>query len=163
MTPNLKSEVRKCLAAIAEEVSDNIHSINSGGCAVYAVELAKRLKRLKIKDMKIRVYSYRRDDNRRLPKLRVPWGMNGVFFCHVRMEWDAEGDVPARKSKVWNTFYQKHPGDISVTAMNKLAAVKSNWNCWFDRRQIPQMRRIMDKHFAALKAIMEAQPQAMAA
>lgn len=182
MNSLLKSEVRKCLTAIADEVVDNIMNVNAGGCGVYAVELAKRMKRLGIEGVKIRVYSYKR--NGRLPNIstvenkvfnNIPpetnelWARNGVWFCHVRMEWDnrlwdAEGDVPVRGSKIWNYWYEKHPGEVSITALNLLCGKQVNWNRSFNRAEdIPRMRAIMNKHFLKLKAFMDSEQVLLAA
>lgn len=83
-------------------------------------------------------------------------------FCHVRMEWgsrvwDVEGDESAKTDKVWNEYYPRHPGFISLKAMNRLSSKREYWNHKFDRTQIPRMRRIMDKHFAELHTFIEEQ------
>ena len=66
MNPIIRARVRKCLSAIASEVSHNVDNVNRGGCGVYAVELAKRMKKLGFTDMKLRVYGYPKGDNERL-------------------------------------------------------------------------------------------------
>lgn len=182
MNSLIKSEVRKCLAAIADEVMENICDVNAGGCGVYAVELAKRMKRLGIEGVKIRVYSYRREGklpnvttverktfNNIPPEYNSDWASNGVWFCHVRMEWDgrlwdAEGDVPVRGSKFWNDCCEKHPGEVSIEALNLLCGKQVNWNRSFDRATgIPAMREIMNRHFLKLKAFMVSEQVLLAA
>lgn len=176
MNPIIRTRVRKCLAAIASEVSRNVNYVNNGGCGVYAVELAKRMKKLGFTDMKLRVYGYPNKNNERLvnvthlerkafgdnpPDNLRDWRINGVNFCHVRMEWglrvwDVEGDVPAKTDKVW-FWYPRHPGSISLKAMSRLTAEKAGWNPTFDHTQIPLMRQIMDKHFAELHTFIKEQ------
>lgn len=176
MNPIIRARVRKCLAAIASEVSRNVDNVNSGGCGVYAVELAKRMKKLGFTDMKLRVYGYPKENNERLVNVTSverkvfgdnpsdnirDWNVNGVHFCHVRMEWgfrmwDVKGDVPAKSDKAWY-WCPRHPGSISLNALNRLTAKKIGWNRAFDRTQIPRMRRIMDKHFAELHTFIEEQ------
>lgn len=176
MNPIIRARVRKCLAAIARDVSRNVDYVNCGGCGIYAIELAKRMKKLGFTDMKLRVYSYPNDNNERLvnvasierkvfgdnlPDNLRDWGVNGVNFCHVRMEWgfrvwDVEGDEPAKTDKAWRWF-PRHPGSLSLKAMNRLSAKTAGWNTMFDRAQIPLMRRIMNKHFAELRAFIEEQ------
>lgn len=176
MNPIIRARVRKCLAAIASEVSRNVDNVNRGGCGVYAVELAKRMKKLGFTDMKLRVYSYPKANNERLvnvtsverkvfadnpPDNIYEWNDNGVYFCHVRMEWgfrvwDVEGDEAAKTDKVWR-WYPRHPGSISLKALNCLTAKRACWNPTFDRTQIPLMRKIMDKHFAELRTFIEEQ------
>lgn len=177
MNPIIRARVRKCLAAIASEVSRNVNNVNRGGCGVYAVELAKRMKKLGFTDMKLRVYGLPEPNNRRPvnvtsverevfadnpPDNMYEWNDNGVYFCHVRMEWgsrvwDVEGDEAAKTDKIWNEDYPRYPGSISLKAMNRLAAEKTCWNPTFNRTQIPLMRRIMDKHFAELRTFIEEQ------
>jgi len=176
MNPIIRARVRKCLAAIASEVSHNVDYVNCGGCGVYATELAKRMKKLGFTDMKLRVYSYPNANNERLvnvasverkvfgdnlPDNLREWSVNGVSFCHVRMEWgfrvwDVEGDEPAKTDKAWR-WYPRHPGSLSLKAMNRLSAKKAGWNTMFDRTQIPLMRQIMDKHFAELRTFIKEQ------
>ncbi len=177
MNPIIRARVRKCLAAIASEVSRKVDNVNRGGCGVYAVELAKRMKKLGFTDIKLRVYGFPEPNNGRLanvasverkvfgnnpPDNIYDWNDNGVYFCHVRMEWgsrvwDVEGDESAKTDKVWNEYYPRHPGFISLKAMNRLSSKKAYWNKRFDRAQIPLMRQIMDKHFAELHTFIEEQ------
>lgn len=96
MNPIIRARVRKCLAAIASEVSHNVNNVNRGGCGVYAVELAKRMKKLGFTDMKLRVYGFPEPNSGRLanvasverkvfgnnppPDNIYDWNDNGVYF-----------------------------------------------------------------------------------
>lgn len=161
------AKVKKVLNAIASEVQSDIHYINNGGCAVYAVELAKRLDAIGFSDYKIRTYGCggrnvnvatveKKVFNTNLPTKTSEWNANDVYFSHVRLEWrgmvwDAEGAVNSRKARVWEMFYVRQKGHISRKAMEMLTKLQSNWNRMFDRRQVPKLKRIMDKHFASLE------------
>lgn len=160
-------KVKQCLADIAEQVDKNYEYVNFGGCAVYAVELAKRLQALGYTDYKLRVYGYKkanvskaekvvRQDNRgnTPPTDNFPWRCNDVTFCHVRLQWrgmmwDVKGAVPRKNGSDWNGYVLQR-GSISFEAMTALLPKQSNWNRWFNRRKIPTIRRIMNKNFKAV-------------
>ena len=158
------TKIERVLERIADDVADNIENINCGGCAVYAVELAKRLDAIGITNYKIRTYGYsgsektnvstveRKVFNTNLPKYTEDWGDNGVYFSHVRLEWngkvwDAEGATSSRKAGEWNYCYYRQRGHISRKAIEKLLPLQCNWNSMFNRRQVPKLKRIMDKWF----------------
>jgi hypothetical protein len=158
-----------CLENIATEIENSIECMNWGGCAVYAVEIVKRLHAIGFKNAKLRTYGYSYNTkgiiinsveqdllatNGRLPRLGSEWNDNGVWFNHVRVEWqnrlwDSEGITSLRYGKSWR-FSVLQSGDISVSAVDLLCKLQCNWNDSFDRKQIPKVKRIMDKHFALL-------------
>lgn len=156
--------VEACLLAIGEEVEEKVRNVNCGGCGVYAVELAKRLHKLGITDCKIRAYGDRyevdisevENTNFRTnkPTHSSEWNRNGVWFHHVKVEWngalwDSEGKVSLDRANTWN-WSKLQKGSISDKAMRILTKLASNWNSWFERDQIPKIRRIMNKHFRKL-------------
>lgn len=162
-----KNAIFDCLEHIAVDVSAHLDNVNRGGCAVYAVELAKRMEARGI-PYSIRSYSFRdykevniatiENDKfnyrRKLLGDRHIWECYGVYFDHVCLEiggflWDSDGPR-SNRNKTWNYCYILQPGSVSLEAMQKMAARKSNWNSAFCRSQVPKMRRIMDKHFSKL-------------
>lgn len=161
--------IKKTLDNIAEQVEQDVRYVNCGGCAVYAVELAKRLSAIGINDYKFRVYGYsdvnvsrlekelRKNNENSPPKSNSPWAWNDVNFSHVRLEWkgklwDVEGSQAIRNGKKWG-FCVMQKGEISFEALSALLPMQSNWNTMFKRRtQVPKMRKIMDKHFEVLSA-----------
>lgn len=159
-----------CLANIACAIENQIENMNAGGCAVYAVEIVKRLNAIGFKNAKLRTYGYAYNTKGvvinsveqkllgakgTLPASSVAWNDNGVWFNHVRVEWqkhlwDSEGIVTMREGREWS-FSKLQEGDISLDALALLCESQRNWNCCFDRAQIPDVRAIMDKHFSALR------------
>lgn len=135
-------------------------SINAGGCALFAIELVKRLEAAGVTGLKIRAYGASAETNateveqnifgKKLPKSTWEWNANGVYFDHVVVEWnghilDATG-VKSPDDK-FNGWYRLQPGHISVKAMTILAKNRKNWNRWFNRRRMPGVRKVMDKCF----------------
>lgn len=157
--------IEACLTKIGEEVERKIRSVNCGGCGVYAVELAKRLESIGVKNYRIRAYGdtdkvnitkvEKTVFNSALPTNREDWNENGIQFHHVKLQfnnklWDSEESVPVRKAKSWH-WATLQQGYITRKALELLTAIPSNWNSWFDRKQIPKLCEIMDKHFAELR------------
>lgn len=154
-----KEQINKCLKKICKQVNDDIHMVNWGGCGVFAVALADIVSTLGHTDFVFRVYSF---DDGPLPDLCVledglitlprtinPWNIMGVYFNHIRMEWnqyawDCEGELSTRH-KAWRTYSggEMYPGHLSYAAIAALINRKSNWNDDFDRGQIPKMKQIM--------------------
>lgn len=152
------ANIKEALHAIADECNSNIELINRGGCAVYAVELAKRLEALGYDDYRIRTYG-RRLNIAKVEQLITTtnaqatiwdWYNNGVTFDHVRLQWrgfmwDAEGAEKVADATSWMGSGIQD-GKISLEAMAKLADSGRGWNFRFKRSQIPEMRSIMDEY-----------------
>ena len=159
------------IAAICERVSEDIEFVNSGGCAVFASELGKRLQAIGVKNVNCRVYNYPEemewlvyhDLNTLEAKIREhngtckdkeAWNDSGIHFVHVKLYvdgvfWDSDGAVLAcePESKVWEGAfggYELVEGFISVDTMSELASEAKNWNPTFQRDCIPDMTKIMD-------------------
>ncbi len=165
LTDEEKLKIQDVLDAISYDVDNQIENINRGGCAIYAVELAKRLEAVGVKNYRIRTYTdndrgaktnvtnvEKQVFNTSLPKSTEKWYANDVYFYHVRLEWsgiawDAAGAISANKAKTWNEWYHRQTGHISRKAMEMLISFKANWTPIFDRKQVPKLKRIMDKHF----------------
>lgn len=156
--------VRECLRAISDEVMEKIDNINSGGCGIYAIELAKRLQMFGVTDFNIRCYGWYRNINvsdvENLLSIHgevgnfSEWQSNGVDFHHIRLEWDgrtwdADGDELALFAEHWGMSVRQN-GAVTVESLSKLTSNYRIWNRRFDRSQIPKLRRIMDKHFRKL-------------
>jgi hypothetical protein len=159
-----------CIENISAEIENTIIEINSGGCAVFAVELVKRLNLIGFVNAKLRTYGYAYNTkgviinnveqeilatNGALPNLTGEWNDNGVWFNHVRVEWqnrlwDSEGACSLRHGRSWGWGSVIQDGDISVPALDLLCKPQRNWNDTFDRKQIPNVKAIMDKHFTLL-------------
>jgi len=153
--------IENCLRRISEVVNEEVESLNSGGCAVFAVELAKRLQAIG-EAVNIRVYNYSPVDvehvertyfNDSKPESSKEWCANNVHFVHVVVEWgdrlwDSESEVYTSNGERWKGWYVLAEGNISMSAIEVLANHRSNWNPTFDRKQIPRLLQIMDNEFA---------------
>ena len=86
------------------------------------------------------------------------WQKHDVPFNHVMIEWDGYLWDSTGKKKCrgdgndrWR-MDKRHPGDISLDALEQLAAIPKNWNRTFPRRTgIPKMKKVFDKHFKMLQ------------
>jgi hypothetical protein len=142
---------------LAEKVQDaGIKDINAGGCCVYAALLGEALKQRGDK-FRIVVDGGIWGGNISIPRARRnikntasvrEWNANDVNFYHVflevkddRGEWrgvDGEGEAHAM---------HRLPGFLPLPDAQLLAATEDGWNDWFNRKQIPKLRRIIHKHF----------------
>lgn len=151
---------------LAWKAGMNVPALNSGGCAVFAHEVAKRLA-----DMGIPVTGVVAMADYYLPRNTadwpsidtarkaitdvsdgLQWNDNGVDFHHVGIEFtldgqeyhfDSSGVSPAKQwmnRQDWKVL----PGRLTVAELNELVKNPWNWNPAFDRdRGIPQIRRLV--------------------
>ena len=158
-----KNKVLACLTEIAEQVSENISYVNSGGCAVFAIMLADVLNSLGINDYEFKVFSDGSthdvsavEDGMIFGANRIDnWYRCNVDFSHVMLRYgqyviDSNGTVSYKSNMDWDG-YTIHKGSVSYHTIKELAKIPSNWNDAFWRGDIPQMRRIVKsitkKHF----------------
>jgi hypothetical protein len=162
---------------ISSEIDQKVENVNFGGCAVYALELAKRLRDRGFEPV-IKLYAspeYHEIDVSEIEALyfatRKPkscinsWWKYGVQFDHVVVQWrgrlwDSEGSAAlidgdgwdASNPYEWDAYWLLQKGCISIEALEATIKVPSNWNRRFDRRKIRKIRTIMDRHFALYDA-----------
>ncbi len=163
-----QERLTKTLDAICGHIPERIRRINYGGCGVFALELAKAIRKYyKGEPFNIRIWSHAdeppvdveevegnlKSDLGFIPDDIDPWNANGVYFNHIRLEyngvfWDAvEGAVPWDEGEYYEEDYVLLDGGISMTALAKLVKVSDNWNTAFDRNQIPTIREIIQQEF----------------
>lgn len=164
----MNTKIEEMLAEIGERVESLDSDVNSGGCGIYAYELLKRLSKNGI-DGKIVVYHSTWDTptdwnitnvENNLRKRRI--GISNMFnwydnfnvtgFAHIKVEvdnkvFDSEESVDIEESNIWNTFYKRMEGYLSLDALAKINRMRSNWNPTFDRKFVPKIRKIMDQTF----------------
>lgn len=171
----LLEEFKTCMSEIHEEVSQNIDLINHGGCAIFAVELVKRMRKLGM-NPNIRVYGEEEVDvslaeTNILEEYGNPmdveaWNDNGVEFVHIVVEWgcylwDAEciESIEDAYEYGWND-YPLLPGEISYNALRDIAFQRVGWNSTYDRSQNPMLYRILDNAFKRLENNLKKDPMA---
>ena len=152
------TKVKQLLNAICGTVPKHISYVNHGGCAVFAVIIAKKLEQLGYNDYKIRVYNQAYSNvNISCAEARVngntdmnEWHNNRVDFAHVVVEWKGmmwnAGHVTKRSNaKRWGWGLQLQRGSISMSAMSALASTQKGWNDTFDRkRSIPKLNKLVN-------------------
>lgn len=160
------ADINRCMVDICKEVFRDINWVNSGGCAVYAIELANALQSIGQTEVYFRTYDWRRNPvnvsdveknafNGVLPSRWIDWERNGVSLNHVRLEWNGtlwdalDGAVPLDDAKTWCGDVLQE-GHISFKALQKLTRKGANWNSQYSRKQTPKMREIIEKHFKKL-------------
>jgi hypothetical protein len=142
-----------------------LRNINYGGCCVFASILANHLQHL----VPTRIAVYEDPDDEEDPiaesidsaraKLTSntarEWNRNGVYFNHVVVECDiGDETVEIDSSGIFATDGSiisdcvKLPGYLTIPEATELAASSVGWNWWFDRDQIPEMERLVNKAFA---------------
>lgn len=171
MTKHSIEAVHDCLLAIGEECEDNILSLNSGGCGVWAYLVARQLHKRRIaheiitfggcaKPIQDVVKEARRnngltdrevlqeaawDEDEEYPCLRSHLG---VRLLQTGRWYDSEGVHTSEGCGRW----PPNPGYLPLWAARAWALEPSLWNDWYDRDQNPEVARIVRKHFKRLDA-----------
>lgn len=164
----MNTKIEAMLTEIGDSVERLDSDVNSGGCGIYAYEMLKRLSKNGILG-KIVVYheiwSTPTDWNvanveNNLRKRRI--GVSNMFnwfdnfnvtgFAHIKVEidnkvFDSVEIVDSEESNIWNTFYKRMEGYLSLDALAKINRNRSNWNPTFNRKFVPKIRKIMDQTF----------------
>lgn len=164
------------LNKLGEEAEAKIANLNSGGCAVFAAHVGYHLKyRAGINDVALRIgHSWAEDESDTVPVEEArnnlhpnanasEWNAAGLSFGHVILEFKTGKTKPqwhhydssgvTGVSRVTNNFgFLLHPGEMTVEEGLAIAADQAGWNEQFDRRQIPALIRLIDKHFSDYEA-----------
>lgn len=161
------------LNRLSKDIRATINNPNYGGCGFVAAAVGHELERAGLPtDIIVQLYEYGispRDVRERLVlkgqsrAVCSNWDSNGLWRSHlaVRFEsagrvyhWDSEGVIRAEKgfTKENNHVTPKYPLGAGLTPhevddMNKSVA---HWNRTFDRDQVPELHRIVKRHFSTL-------------
>lgn len=153
------------LNRLGEEVYDRYPNINSGGCCVYAAMVVAELNKLNIPAKGI-VASYSSLASKSIDKIRPliekntldEWQKNGVSFSHVGVEFTLNGKKKhydtggVRKAGKELDHMPIYKGRLEYIELRALAAKKYGWNTCFNRRDIPELRRLVKSFLAVDKA-----------
>lgn len=157
------------LDLLGKEVLRRYPTINCGGCCVYAAMIVSALRKHKIKASGI-VASSRADRfnaadssidvvrSNVLKNTQDEWNKNGVSFSHVGVEfeykarirtvkrhYDANGCHPVNSKLDGMTIYK---GCLTLGELRVLAGTEEGWNDMFDRKDIPELRRLVNSYLA---------------
>jgi hypothetical protein len=147
------------LDEIGKRINKAFPMINDGGCCIYAVMIAKELKKLGYRP---RIIVAGRDDEVNVQEARKKikdianhheWWENGIYFNHVGIEftykrkkyhYDSCGVKPA--SKMLDEYYI-YPGRLGIKDAEVLANQSTAWNVAFNRNDIPKIQRRISDFF----------------
>jgi len=156
---------KDCMSEIHERVSESIERINHGGCAIFAVELVKRMHKLGM-NPSIRIYGEKEVDVS-LTEQHIleyeeamdvdTWNDNGVEFIHDVVEWGGylwDAETVESIENAYEYGWYNHPllpGEISFDSLREIAFQRHGWNCTYDRSQNPILYNILDDVFERLE------------
>jgi hypothetical protein len=160
----------KALNALSKEVSNKIKHVNSGGCCVFAAEVASILREIVPIRLLVSSPDYGDSVNYSLTDARPNvngnntvegWNSCDIYFGHVFIELIYDGETYHYDSTGMNQpgynyeteratdpafGYDVLHGALSFTEAVELASCEYGWNSVFDREQIPKLRKIVRKH-----------------
>lgn len=159
------ADFEACIELVQEQMHENVEYLNSGGCAVFAAALLKRMRNAGIEDGGIVVFGDQYDDSR--PNLEVlendvipsndqtpydfdAWRDNGISFAHVVVEWGGRywDGYESFEDDVWR-FWPRYDGYMSLETVEALANTPS-WCPLFSRLDIPYIEQVLDDAFSCL-------------
>ena len=159
----------EALEKLGAEVSENVEQLNCGGCGVYAWLVAKALTKLGLKTEVVATNMgwFKKPDEIDLNALRAQlaegnmslktkrhWEMLGAEFAHVGVRLkvgkkyyvaDANAVNPG---KTRLASYKVYKGAYTLEEAEAFAKEARGWNSWFDRKQIPTIRKLVNKYLS---------------
>lgn len=157
----MRMKLTTFLDKLGDKINNNISLVNCGGCCVVAHHVCTSLRAMGVK-AKVVVYDPScplvNTVRRKLMKYNesnrntVDWQRRGLGFWHVLVEFqyrgerylfDSDGCVKKAESR-----YTKHlKGALALAETEGLISAQEGWNRDFDRKQIPKLEKIIQKHF----------------
>lgn len=149
------------LNELGEKAMKRFHSLNSGGCAVFASLVADRLAELGVEAEGVVAMDFW-DSTPNIDKARKhvnnvgdadEWEANGVMLSHVglrlnlngrEMLYDSEGLRPAGHTRNSLLGYDVIQGTFTRDELRALADNAWNWNSKFNRRNIPKLQKLIE-------------------
>ncbi len=151
----------KTLNRLGKEVMQKYPDINRGGCCVYAAIVAAELHKKGIEARGIAASYMAKNSPMTIDEARKnvkgntlgAWNTNGIFFCHVGIEFDYLGrthhydtnGVKMAKGKFDGMPIYK--GRLTRDELKALARNQDGWNIRFNRKDIPSIRKLVRSHF----------------
>lgn len=147
------------LEKLCRDLDKKFRAINCGGCCVVAGYVALFLRHCDI-DAKVIVIDGRtRDLNKLRNQFEDPsdisnWFNSSISFAHVLVAFTYNGkeyvmDSNGIRSKSGEQDIAE--GHLEIREAIALGRKTSGWNSWFDRKQIPGIRRTITKHLKPLR------------
>jgi len=144
------------LNKVGKNLSMDFRSINQGGCCVVAGYLALFL-RHKADDVKVVVQSYgcppldevRKETNNSMA--RADWYSQGCTFQHVLVQFSYEGVSYLLDSSGCHLLHGNDKGIaegyLTIPETITFGKESQGWNPYFDRDQIPDMKKAITRYF----------------
>ena len=152
------------LKKLGKTIQKDYPYINHGGCAIYAIAVAKELKKLRIHPKILVVSPERGDVNTDIRDVAsiiktksniCEWNNQGVIFRHVIISFCFEGKqyhydtdgLSKASEKYFDTGvkerYTLYKGHLSMLYAKEIVKRQSGWNSTFDRNDIPAINQIV--------------------
>jgi hypothetical protein len=160
------------LDMLGEEVMRRYPWLNHGGCCVYAAMVVQALHKHNIKASGI-VASWGAEYLNRtgitIDKVReglkknthTEWNNNGVNFSHVGVEFEYRAKIRTHRYHYDSTGVKKagkeldgmpiYAGRLTLEELRTLAGTKKGWNDTFDRKHIPELRKLVKSYLGVDK------------
>lgn len=135
--------------------------MNNGGCGIFAVHMAKRLQHIVPTRIKLIDYSHHNLDEIRA-ELDNPldirqWHNHGINFVHLIVEFDYKDHTYHFDTNGLNFANDKESpnykgyglasGSFTIEEVSHFVAAPYSWNDWFNRREIPAVKRRVKNFF----------------
>lgn len=147
------------LNKLARDILDAFPDINNGGCCVFAALIAKQLQHY----YPVRILAFGKKPTTSIDYARSKvkknncreWGRNDIDLYHIVVEFCDEDGVFYHydTTGVHNSLgsiredLKKIPGSFAIQEACELASDFRGWNTDFDRRNIPNIDKVIKKHF----------------
>jgi hypothetical protein len=157
----------KRLNGLSNRVLNLSPYINSGGCCVFAALVGARLEKIG-KEVAIKVGSgdgraqpldyYRKQVSSNRP---TEWNNAGLYFGHIVVEffhdddlyhYDATG-MHFADGKTYDGSYPIADGSLTVAEAAEMASDPRGWNYAFDRKDIPDIERLINDTFDRIEKV----------
>ncbi len=145
---------------VLDRVDSKFTDINAGGCGVVAYILARQIS--KIAETRIVCYNMR---NISINKARQnvtnntlrEWNKHQVRIDHAWVEFKVNNKwygVDSKGIRPLKNFRDRHgnptAGSFTLREMREMGHSPAGWNNWFDRQQIPGMKRLINTNLNKL-------------
>lgn len=147
-------QIRAALYNVCAE-AERIHSLNSGGCGVFAWRVGQALEKLGV-PVRVAIFGDGEDlDDMRHVPIREWRDVFGLYLNHVVLEveldgqrWHFDSEGLQRPRKTWGWGHRLCKGSIDVSELGILCKLPSRWNPKFNRRVwMPAINKAVKNYF----------------
>lgn len=153
--------IKAALNNLGKKVEATVDGVNSGGCCVFAAEVAQYLSKLVPVQIKV-VAGWCNNTPIDIVRSKVSnntpseWNRKGLDFYHVVIQFELNGNLHIYDSNgvVKYSDFESDliPGSLTLEEASELAGEARGWNSRFERDQIPRVRRLVREAFEPLLA-----------